>query len=99
MTWQTKTDPTVDEAFWDLVWSDPDLLAADLHDLAEEDLLLPPSDRTPPSGRSAPTPRAPGRPAPDGSPRRLPLSRAVTTAASGKVRSPPHTPERCRHTR
>ncbi|MEY9849526.1 hypothetical protein ABH940_006635 [Streptacidiphilus sp. BW17] len=87
MTWQTKTDPTVDEAFWDLVWSDPGLLAADLHDLAEEDLLLPPSDR------------APGRPAPDGSPRRLPLSRAVTTAASGKVRSPPHTPERCRHTR
>ena len=96
MTWQTNTAQAADEAFWDLVWSDPDLFAADLHDLAEHTLPPPPSDRTPPEDRPAEAPHPPGRAAPEASPPRPRRAHRTSAAASGKVRSPPATGDRAR---
>ncbi|WP_042391134.1 hypothetical protein [Streptacidiphilus melanogenes] len=93
MTTQTQmsTAPSVDEAFWELVWSNPDLLAADLQDLTQDDPLPPPPDHTPPSDGPAEAPRPPGPQVPDVSARRRPRprSRLVPAAARGMVRSPP----------
>ena len=89
MTWQTHTTEAVDEAFWELVWSDPDLLAADLRDLAEHDCLPPPPDRTPPTDRPAGTPPWLVRSAWD-IPKWPPSgAHRAPSAASGRVRSPP----------
>jgi hypothetical protein len=85
MTAQTTT--TVDEAFWDLVLSDPDLVDAALESLADPAEPTGPGGSPPPEGdaggRDRPRPGPPNPPAPPTCPGQ------GRRAASGRVRAPP----------
>jgi hypothetical protein len=83
----------VDEAFWELVLSEPDLLDAAFYGFADPEEPTGPSDGPPagePDGADHPTPPGRGTPAPAP----LPVLADVARSVSGRVRDPPDIGER-----